>query len=116
MKKKTPMELLREEKEALEIRSEILIHSLGDTLNYSQENIGSILRQSATEAILPMLPPFVRRIIDGKSHCPEENQLSASPINSLADTVLNVLPFFFKGKKGVVVAFILKKLKNMLWR
>jgi len=116
MKKKTRMELLREEKEVLEIRSEILIHSLGDTLEYSRENIGVILRQSATEAVLPMLPPFVQRIIGAKSLCAEENPLSTSSVSSLADTVLSVLPFFFRGKKGVVVAFILKKLKSLFWR
>jgi hypothetical protein len=113
-KEKTPMELLREEKEMLEMKSKILVRSLDDTLEYSRENIGSILRQSAMEAILPMVPSFIRTMIK-RNNCREENRVSQGSVSFLADTLLELLPLVLRGKKGIIAAFILKKLKNKIW-
>jgi len=108
------MELLREEKEMLEIKSEILVHSLDDTLEYSRKNIGSILRKSAIGAILPMFPSFIRTMVE-RNDCREESRVSQSPVSFFADTLLGLLPFVLRGKKGIIAAFILKKLKNKFW-
>lgn len=109
------MELLQKERVALEIRSELLINSLENTLEYSKENLGSILRVSVMEAVLPTLPSFVQRMIFPKetsTRSRENNQFTAGPVGFLAEGVLSILPFLLKGKKGIIVAFILKKLKD----
>lgn len=95
-KKKTPKEILKREKELLEKKSDILVDSISNTLEYTHNNLGVIVRQTALEAVSPALPSFAQRIFGG----------------GLAGIAADLLPFFLKGKKGVIAAFILKKLKR----
>lgn len=115
-KKKTPKELLRTERELLERKSDMLVDSIENTLGYTRDNIVPIIGQTALETVLPMLPPFVQRILRGGSECvpnkKTQEELSFFSLGSLAEIAIDFLPFMLKGKKGIIFTFILKKLKR----
>ena len=118
-RKKTPMEFLRSEKCKLERKSDALVDSIGNTLEYGRENIGSIVSVSIRETIYSLLPPFIQRMIVNKStDSPEIEETgikSSGIVSSIVDSILDLFPFFWKGKRGVFISCILKKLKNKFW-
>lgn len=114
-RKETPKELLKREKALLEKKSERLVVSIEDTLEYSRDNIGAIIGQTALESVIPMLPPFVQRILRG-GECTSTKRYREEPtflsFASLTGIVAELLPFFLKGKKGIILSYVLKKLRR----
>lgn len=109
----TPMELLRARKEVLEIKSERIVNSLFNTLEYGQDHMGSMVSSSIFGAIYPNLPGFVQRLIDGStSQRQSQNALKSGAFGLVSDGLLEILPFLLKGKKGFIALFLIKKLKN----
>ena len=108
------MELLREEKAALKLKSDLLIDSLEYTLEYTKDNMGSIVREAVVEAVLPSLPPFIQQIIRKKNSCLPAEEYKEEPslfsLGSIVDVVLDFLPFVLKGKKGLIASVLLKKI------
>lgn len=117
MAKKTnnTLVLLRDEKARLEQRSEDLIASLEDKLSYTRENLRDVVGFSAAEAVYPSLPGFLQKIVlnyyaRSEEPQPAKNNCSRVQAVTVAEQLLDFLPFIVKGKKGVIASFLLKRI------
>lgn len=124
IRKKSPVELIRNEKKRLNRESDRLVHSVEVRIKYGRENMTSILGASLLETIYPKLPPFVQRLITGcVSEKPvrkgEESPAPGLGLNLLGlipDALLDILPLFVKGRKGIIVTYLLKGLRGLFSR
>jgi hypothetical protein len=127
MAKKPPkilhIERLRIQK--IKWKSEADSHSqaLNNYWDYLQNNFGHLILDSTFRTVRLKLPP----VFSGLFPTPEEKHKdknaigSKSPnpavtIGTLLNMALDVIPLFFKGRKPVVIAYVLRELKNLLFK
>lgn len=117
----TALELLRAQKARLKNKSFALTDALETNISYTQKNIGPILSTTVYEAIEPKVPPFLQGITASllnqeqpkKSVC-RQNAFKAPAIGAVANQLVDVIPFFFKGPKAIIATFLVKQLKRFL--
>lgn len=113
---KTPMELLKSRKVLLEIKAERTTQSLLNTLEYGQNNVGSMLSTTVIQSVSPILPPFAQKLISGNTKTKENSSTGTNTLGLVSDGVLELLPLIIKGSKGFIATFLLKKLKKMIFK
>lgn len=117
--KKTAMELLKAKKLRLRVKSEALTIALEENIEYAQENMGAILTTTVYEAIQPKVPAFLQGLTANVFNQPAPNVSPYKPQSSgllgvAADQLIDFIPFVFKGYKGVIATFVLKKLRKLI--
>lgn len=112
-KETSPMDLLRLRKAHLDYRSEKITNSLLYKLEYGQENLSSILNLTLLEIVYPKLPVFLQKIIACKMENPDSNTnaLKSGLMDIISRGIFDLLPFFLKGNKGILISFLLRNLK-----
>jgi hypothetical protein len=117
--KRTPLEVLQKQKVHLQNKSDVLTGALEDRFGYLQQNIASLLSESVVSAAISRMPPFVQNLAKkGDRNEAEESGSSGIPVYlaSLAEGMLEFLPFFLKGKKGLIAGFLLKYVKKIFFK
>lgn len=120
-KKLSPLEALEKRKLYLQLKSDALVDVMDTNFQYVQDNLGSLIGQATTDAIISKLPPFVQNLL-GKGEKKESETPSLISTDNLAkydtyvESALDMLPMFFKGFKGVAITFLLKKAKDLIFK
>lgn len=109
--KLTPLKNLQRQKIRLQVKSDALVDVLEENFEYLQTNIGSLVVDSTMETITSKMPPFVQNLL-GKG----EASPSSLKAEGFVDKTLDILPFFMKGGKVIIVSFLLKKLKKLIFK
>ncbi len=111
----SPLENLRRRKVRLSIKSDALVDALEDNFAYLQENIVPLVSKTAMEAVSSKMPPFVQHLI-GRKKEREESFCTSSKFSGIAESAINLIPFFLKGGKGLILTFLLSQLKKRLFK
>ena len=88
LKKLTPLEILQRKKCRLQMKTDDLIGSLEGNYEYLQQNFFPLLSESAASAVMSKLSP----------------------------AILDIVPFFMKGKMGRFAGLLIKLLRNTLFK
>ena len=86
--KLTPLDVLQRQKQRLQMKSDDLTGSLEENYEYLQQNFFPLLGESAVSAVKSKLSPVI----------------------------LDVVPFFMKGKMGWFAGLLIKLLKNTVFK
>jgi hypothetical protein len=101
-KNPTAFEQLQARKQALQAQSEELEKRIGEHFSYLQSTWATVVGDSVLSVIVSHTPSFVQRWFQG-------DHLSA-----LAGGIVDVIPFFFRGTKGLVLQFVLQQIRRFL--
>ncbi len=115
------LQRLQMQRVRLQAESDARLEILDGHWEYLRDNFGSLMMGSASTAVRSNFPPAIRRFIPsfGKK---DENPPSGKPApsgsvaGSLLDMALEVVPFVFKGARPAVAVFVLKKIKDFLFK
>ncbi|MCC8146781.1 MAG: hypothetical protein LIO93_10180, partial [Bacteroidales bacterium] len=109
-------DILKRRKTRLQVKSDALTDILEENFNYLQNNAVSLISDSVVDSFISKLPPFVQTLL-GKG---EKDTMcgcsSSSKFSGFASGALDILPLFMKGGKGIVVAFLIKKLRKFFFK
>ncbi|MCL1938710.1 MAG: hypothetical protein FWF52_09985 [Candidatus Azobacteroides sp.] len=115
--KLTPLEVLQRKKSHLQNQFDVLANVLEADVDYLRCNIGGLLGESAIFAVASKMPPFVQGLImrggQEKESSGEPEKFHIMPmLKFLMEGAVNIVPFFMKGKKGIITAFLLRQAKK----
>ena len=121
-KKLTPLEILQKQKNELQAKSDELSCNIENRFRYIQQNFSPLLRQSVMDAAVAKLPPQVRNFAGNflkKKHKVQNEQVTdlqtvKSPgigkvLLDVVSGAAEVAPVFLRGKKGMLISFLLKQ-------
>jgi hypothetical protein len=113
-KKLTPIEILQKQKILLQAKSDTLTGALEGNFEYLQRNIVPLLSDTVLDVAVSKMPVFVQDWVSRKREEKSES-LDYTPFAiGVAKSALSIIPFFIKGKKGVVLSFILQQIRKLL--
>lgn len=127
MKKKSHKisQLERLQMQRIKLQSEANTHwsALDSHWDYLQDNLGSLVLASTINTAKSKLPPVIAGLIPslGEKNIEEKNDSRSKPsrlsasTEVLLDLALDAVPFLFKGRKSVIIALVLKKIKNLFF-
>ena len=110
--KLTPTEVLQRQKARLRLKSDALTEALEGNLNYVQHNMGTIVTNSVTEAVVSKSPPIVQSLL-GRSKGTETGSFDHT---DLIGGALDILPLFIKGSKGWLIRLVLDQARKWIFR
>jgi len=118
--KLTPLEVLQRKKSHLQDQFDAIASVLEKDVEYLRCNMGGLLGESAMFAVASKMPPFVQGLImrggQEKESSGEAEKLPVmAMLNLLMEGALNVIPFFVRGKKGMITAFLLRQAKRIIF-
>jgi tRNA(Phe) wybutosine-synthesizing methylase Tyw3 len=110
----TPLETLRKQKTRLQKKSDGLTGAIEKKINYLKHNSISLLSASTLSSMAPFLRNLAAKFSEKKQKGNIKSSASRSLAIEIATGLANVIPLFFKGKKGIVISILLKTLLKML--
>lgn len=127
MAKKSPkishIERLHIQKIRLKAEADTHLQALDNHWNYLQNNFGSLILDSTFRTIRSKLPPVFSGLFPSPEEKYKDKKTAGSKSSNLAvtagtlsDMALDVIPLFFKGRKPVIIAYVLRELKNLLFK
>jgi len=117
-KKPTPLEILQKQKIDLQVKSDALSAGIENHVKYLQQNFVPLLRAGLMEPVISKIPPPLQNLIG--LFFPKEKQTLArntsghKTFQMIAGGIAEITPFFVKGKKGVILSIILKKISKWI--
>ncbi|MDR0428279.1 MAG: hypothetical protein LBH12_06710 [Dysgonamonadaceae bacterium] len=109
----TPIDILKRRKTRLQVKADALTDILEENFMYLQDNAVSLLGESAVDVFISKMPPVVRSLL-GKGHkISMSNAFSAYRISDLASGLLDMVPLFLRGGKGIIASLLIKQLKKV---
>ena len=112
-----PIEILQRRKIRLQVKADALTNILEENFVYLQENAVSLVGESTVNILLSKTPSFIQGLFGRKkddSTAEIETQSNLLKVNNLVVNVLDVVPFFIRGKKGIIVSLIINLVKKFL--
>lgn len=110
----TPLQNLQHQKIRLQVKSEALTAALEENLEYLQQHIGSMTVDAVTSGVTSKMPFFVQNILGKRKE--RNSHPRIGKMDGVIDQAFDIIPFFVKGGKGLIAAFLLKKVKKLLFR
>jgi len=110
--KLTPSEVLQRQKARLRLKSDALVETLENNMDYIQHNMGAIISNTVVDALVSKTPPLVQSLLVKGKH-------SAGGIfkpSALIGGAMDILPFFFKGAKGWLAHWVLNQAKKWIFK
>ncbi len=115
------LERLHMQKIRLQAEANTRWSALDEHWDYLQNNLGSLVVASTISSIKSKLPPVIARLLPSPE---EKNTAEVKPTQTktsglsataemLLDIALDSIPFLFKGRKSIIIALVLKKIKNL---
>ena len=105
--KLSPLESLRQEKKQLLTQSNQLAGQMEADLQYAQQNWGGLIKNS----VVSKMPPLVQNILN--SNDGHANIASLSTWGVVAEEALDLIPYFVRGPKGIIVRFLVKQVQKI---
>ena len=116
--RKSKLTPLHKQKTCLQKKSDALTHAIEKKFNYLQHNSISLLSDAIATSTLSSMPPFLRNLAAKFSEKKQKSNIKSSVSHSLiigiATGLADVIPLFFRGKKGIVISILLKAFLKML--
>jgi hypothetical protein len=121
-KRLTPLEMLQKQKNELQRKSDRLGRTIEKNARYLQDNFGPLLRDNLVESAISKMPTPLQNLTDKLLHkdFSQENKTvtQESPvrktIQGIAVGISEIVPFFLKGKKGVIISMALKQILKLI--
>ncbi|MCL1932904.1 MAG: hypothetical protein FWF53_03685 [Candidatus Azobacteroides sp.] len=118
-KKLTPLEILQEQKNDLQAKSDQLSYRIENHATYLQRNFVPLLRDNMVESAISKMPPHLRSLfgnflLNKEKKSAEGNSAGFKFAKGIAFGVAEIAPFFLKGKKGAFLAFLLKQIVKLI--
>ena len=117
-KKLTPLEILQKQKVNLQAKSDELAGSIENRARYVQQNFVPLLRNSVVESAVSKMSPQFRNFAGDlllRENKPDtENSSMRKFIYGIAVGITEIAPFFLKGKKGALVAVLLRQIIRLV--
>ena len=117
-KKLKPIEILQRRKIRLQVKADALTNILEENFVYLQDNTVSLVSESAVNILISKMPPFIQGLFGRKkSDLTSEIKTRFNPelnISGLLVNALDIIPFFIKGKKGLLATIIINLIKKKL--
>jgi hypothetical protein len=114
----TPLEILHKQKVRLQKKSDVLTDAIESNFKHLQHNSFSLLSDAIATSALSSMPPFLRNLAGNFSQKTQESDTKSSTSRSLiigaATGLADLIPFFLKGKKGIIISILLKTLLKIL--
>ena len=120
MKKVTPLEILRKQKNDLQAKSGELTVAIENHLRFLQEHFIPLLRNSVMKSAVSKMPRPLRNI--ASNFLPQEKKAAKqdSSVYKVAQSfvigIAEIIPFFLKGKKGMIISILLKQVFKRIAR
>ena len=92
-KKISPLEILQKQKNDLQVKSDELSGKIESNVNYLQKNFVPLLRDNVVESAISKTP---HKLIPG-----------------IVTGIASMVPLFVKGRKGVILSFVLKQIVKL---
>ena len=112
-----PIEILQRRKIRLQVKTDALTTILEENFVYLQDNAVSLVGESSVNILISKMPPFVQGLLGRKksdSIDDLEPQSNTVKINNLVVNALDVIPFFIRGKKGLMASLMINLVKKFL--
>ena len=110
--KLTPSEVLQRQKARLRFKSDALVETLENNLNYIQHNMGTIMSNTVVDAVVSKSPPLVQSLlVKGKN-----SKAGVFKPSALIGGAMDILPFFFKGTKGWLAHWVLDLVRKRIFK
>jgi len=123
LKKLTPLEILQKQKKDLQAKSDELSDSIENRVKYMQQNFAPLLRHSVMVSAVSKMPPHLRNLTGDLLHKEKKtNAMDSSGhtfnkfTKGIALGAAEIAPFFLKGKKGMLISFLLKQTVRLFTR
>ena len=120
-KKLTPLEILQKQKSDLQAKSDELSGKIENNIKYLQQNFSPLLRDSLVESAVSKLPPKLQNLagnifnIEQKAATQNaKNSTTSNFILGAATGITEIAPLFLRGKKGVFLSILLKKVFKLV--
>jgi hypothetical protein len=116
------LEQLRIRKIRLQAKLDTHASELDHHLSYLQDNMGSLLFNSAVGAVRSKLPPVVQGFLPDFSegnkpvHTQAKTLKNESKTSLLIDQVIDIVPVIFKGAKPLLISLLLKQVKKIFMK
>ena len=117
--KLTPLEILQKQKASLQAKSDELSATIESRVRFAQQNFVPLLRNSVMESAISKMPPQLQHFA-GNFLLKEKktNIRDSSPLHKvvqgIAIGIAEIAPFFLKGKKGALVAVLLRQVTKWI--
>jgi len=112
-KKLTPLQILQMQKNNLQAKSNELAGSIENRARYVQRHFVPLLRNSVVESAVSKLSPQLRSFAGNLFLKEKQNNAQDFSLRMVAQGVIigvtELAPFFLKGKKGALIAVLLKQ-------
>jgi len=112
-KKLTPLQILQMQKSNLQAKSNELAGTIENRARYAQRNFAPLLRRSVVESAVSKLSPQLRSFAGNVFLKEKQNKTQDFSLRTAAQGVIigvtELAPFFIKGKKGALIAVLLKQ-------
>jgi len=110
----TPTEALQLKKKRLKAEAEALSSALENKFDFLQKNFVPIIACSVLDSAVSKMPSVVQNFIFRQENS-NGKKIRMSPILSgIASGVVDIIPLFMKGKKGLIISFLLQQVRNLL--
>ena len=107
----------------LRAESDKYLQIMDSQWEYLQNNFGSLLIGMASNAVKSKMPVAMQRLLPAFEINDEQNKNKDSNVpvimsfaEAIADQALEAIPFFFKGIKPAVIAYVLRKIKELIFK
>ena len=112
-KKLTPLQILQMQKNNLQAKSNELAGTIENRARYVQQHFVPLLRNNVVESAVSKLPPQLRSLAGNLFLKEKQNNAQDSSLRKvtqgIAVGVMELAPFFLRGKKGAVISILLKQ-------
>ena len=119
-KKLTPLEILQEQKKGLQAKSNELSGAIENRFKYMQQNFVPLLRDSVMESAVSKMPSNLQNLAGNLLHKEKKTATQDSSGHKIAKGItlgiMEIAPFFLKGKKGALISFLLKQIVKRIAR
>ena len=111
----TPTKALQLKKKRLEAEAEALSNVLESKFDYLQKNLMPLLGSSVLDSVVSKMPPFAQDFIYRQEGGNGKKIWVSSVLSGVANGAMDIAPFLLKGKKGLVISFLLQQAKKMFF-
>ena len=111
----TPTEALQLKKKQLKAEAEVLSDALESKFDFLQKNLVPIIAGSALDAAVSKMPSVVRDCIFRQENGDGKAVRMSSILSGVVSGALFIAPLFLKGRKGLVVSFLLQQVKSLFF-
>ena len=117
-KKLTPLEILQKQKNDLRTKSSELTVSIENHAKHLQQHFGPLLRDSMIKTAVSKMPSIIQNFTGNILQKEKKEDVSTSYLRIITQGIVvgivEIAPFFLKGRKGAIISILLKQIAKWI--